>query len=366
MSEALYYPYTSILSLEGLKAMALYFEKIHIINPIHAYVGNDRPNNAEMSVLEDREVIRYISPMELLFTYESTIAEAIKGDLVNRRFRSICRNAEVRYCVIYESKIPQKLRSTMEKQSTKVHKKLHLPEKMKLHGERGMVLPIDLGESIMINHALCATDKFSLTPITDDNLQHKLLTLKLRASRSKFLKELLVDYGFVKDIKVDLAAIDVLSESVPMLYRASMIDILEFRDENRDALNRFKTEMGRVITDVENNFWDEDFSKRVIDVIDAKVKPSLQDMRDSVETTKEKFARIIKRGAALAPLPIVATLLPGCDPMYGVLASAGALVVEEYLESVKKERKIHKNSFAFLFDAQKRFADPEESAETSF
>jgi len=357
ISEALYYPYTSILSLEGLKAIALYFEKIHIINPVHAYVGDDRPNNAEMSILEDEGIVSYISPADLLYTHESTIAGAIKGDLANRRFRSICRNAEARYCCIYESKIPSKLRSTIMKQSMKIHRELHLPKKMDLQGgERSLLLPIDLGESIMINHALCATDKFSLTPVTDDDLQHKLLMLKLRLSRSRFLRELLVDYGFVKDIKIDLAAVDVISESVPMLYRARMIDILEFRDENKEALDRFKTEMGRVITDVESNFWDEDFRNRVIDIIDAKVKPSLQDLRDSAETNKEKFARVIRRGALLAPLPIAATLLPGCDPIYGVLASAGALVVEEYLESVKKGRKIHKNSFAFLFDAQRRFA----------
>jgi len=366
MSEALYYPYTSVLSLEGLKAMALYFEKIYIINPFHARIGDsNRPNNAEMSILEDRGVVKYIPPAELLYTYESTIAEAIKEDLADPRFRSICRSAESKYWVIYESKIPRKLRSTMEKQSMKIHKEFHLPKKTELHGERSMLLPIDLGESIMINHALCATDKFSLTPITDDNLHHELLTLKLRASRSKFPKKLLVDYGFVKDIKIDLAAFDVLSESVPMLYRASMIDILEFRDKNKEALNRFKTEMGRVITDVENNFWDEDFYKRVIDMIDTKVRPSLQDLRDSVETTKERFARIIKRGAALAPLPIVATLLPGCDPMLAILASAGALVVEEYLESAKKERRIHKNSMAFLFDAQKRFSGLQKSADSS-
>lgn len=352
MSEALYYPYTSIQSLDALKAMALYFDRIHIINPFEASVGIDRPNAAEMDALEDNGIIQYISPSKLLENYESTIEEAIKKDLANPKFRLICRNAKVKYWLIYESKIPQKLRSTLEKRSTKIHQKLSLPARTP---ERGLLLPVDFGESIMINHALCATDRFSLTPITDDRIHHKLLMLKFQASDSDFLKKLLVDYGFIKDIKIDLAAIDVISESVPMLYGASTTDILEFRDENKEALDRFKTEMGKVITEVESSFWDEDFYKKVIDIIDAKVKPSLQHVRDSMETNKNRFARLARKGAALLPLPILVTLLPGCDPIYGVLASAGALAVEEYLESLRKDRTIHKNSFAFLFETQKRF-----------
>jgi hypothetical protein len=309
-----------------------------------------------MATLEKEGIIKYVPPMELLNDYETTIAKAIKGDLADRMFRQICRDYEVKYCVIYGSKIPRQLRSLIERESIRIHKKLGLPERMKLQGERSLVLPTDIGESIMINHALCATDKFSLTPVTDDNFQHQLFALKLRSSDSDAVKKLLVDYGYVKDIQSDLAAIEVVEDSVPMLYSADMNDILEFRDQNREALNRYKIEMSKLVTEVESNLWDEDFHKKVVDIINAHVKPSLEEIKDSVETNKEKLGRILRKGATLAPIPIQVTLLPGVDPIYGLLLSAGLLCVNEYLDTQRKKRTMHKNSFAFLFDAQKRFA----------
>jgi uncharacterized protein YqgQ len=252
MSEALYYPYTSILTLDGLKAMALYFERIYIINPLEASLNN-RANDAEMATLEKNGIIKYVPPSELLNDYETIIAKAIKGDLADRMFRQICKNHEAKYCVIYGSKIPSQLYSLIERKSIGIHKKLGLPKRMELQGVRSLVLPTDIGESIMINHALCATDKFSLTPVTDDNFQNQLFALKLRNSDSDVVKKLLVEYGYVKDIQSDLAAIEVIEDSVPMLYSAEINDILEFRDQNREALNRYKIEMSKLVTEVESN-----------------------------------------------------------------------------------------------------------------
>jgi len=62
------------------------------------------------------------------------------------------------------------------------------------------------------------------------------------------------------------------------LYTAAngVLATLEFRDSNKDALARFRIEMGRVVTEVEGNFWDEDFYRKIVDIIDSKVKPAMR------------------------------------------------------------------------------------------
>jgi hypothetical protein len=218
-------------------------------------------------------------------------------------------------------------------------------------------LPFEVGESLMINHALCACDEFSLTPITDHKFHNDALMFKFRRMQdTRLVKKLLVDYDFIKDMKTDLTSIEVISDTVPMLYRANMTDVLEFRDENKDALERFRVEMRKIVTEVEENCWDEDFRKRIIEIVDSNVNPSIQNIKDSVESIKDKFLRILKKGAEISPLPIFASLVPGCNPTIALVASAGVVALDEYLEASKKSQKRRKNSFAYLFEAQKRFS----------
>jgi len=99
--------------------------------------------------------------------------------------------------------------------------------------------------------------------------------------------------------------------------------------------------MGRLSTEIEQNFWDTEFHKKITDSIDDKVKPAIENLKESTESAKEKLIRIFKKGVSISPLPIV--------------ASAGVIALDEYLESVKRKRKLRKNGFTYLFEAQKKF-----------
>jgi hypothetical protein len=223
---------------------------------------------------------------------------------------------------------------------------------------RQVTMPFPVGESIMINHALCASDCFKLIPITDDSIHHDFLMFKFgRMQNSKLLKRILKDYRFIKDVKNDLTAVNIISETIPALNGASLSDLLEFRDENKDCLERFRIEMAKLATEIETNFWDTDFHKKIVDAVDSKVKPSIQNLKDSVESTKARLARIFKKGVTIAPLPVVASVAPGCIPELALVASAGIFALDEYLENQKRKKTRRKNGFAYLFNTQKRFAD---------
>jgi len=387
MSEALYYPYTTVQSIDNLMAMVLYFDTIYIINPEKAAIG-DRLIRQEISVLEREKIIRYISPAELLEEYDNLMTQSVINDLGNSDFLNLCHNKALpKVWKIYTEKIPNALadstfrkylvnvpalyesqrfgHSLREGPFSHIEERHQAYERMREISEersnryreyRFVELPFEYGESLMINHALCACDKFSLTPLTDHQVHHDFLKFKFaQMQNTVLLKRILKDYGFIKDMKIDLAAIDIISETVPILEKASVTDVLEFRDENKDALERFRIEMGRVATKIEGNFWDEDFSQKIIDTIDDKVKPAIQNVKDSTESIKEKFLRILAKGAKISPLPIFASVAVGCPPEIALAAGAGVLSLDEYLERLRGRRVKRRNGFAYLFEAQKRF-----------
>jgi len=353
-TEALYYPYTTIRSLDSLKAMVLYFDSIHIIHPDIISIGDTKSILPEVSILEKEKIIKYIPPAVLLHDYDAVITKSMINDLVEPDFIKLCRKKGLpSFLEIYAEKIPRLW--IMQFSGRYTNRRMFMRE----YFRPGIVrLPFEVGETLMINHALSACAQFSLTPITDHIIHHTFLMHKFRKmQRASLVKKILADYGFIKDIRIDLASVEIISETLPMLYKAKLADLLEFRDQNKDALVKFKVEMGKVITEVEGNFWDEDFHKKVIDIVDSRVKPAIQGIKDSVDSVRDRFLRILRRGAVISPLPIVANVVPGCNPAIALAVAAGILALDEYVESsIKKEAILKKNGFAYLFKAQKRFS----------
>lgn len=395
MSEALYYPYTRVQSSESLKAMVLYFDKIHVISPNEASIGSF--SDSDFNVLFSNGLLNFISPSELLRQYDRVLTKSVIDDLTDHSFLRLASARRGHPWELFSEKVPSSLADHLlrkyfvdipnfyaaEKATHFVREGPH--EEIAENGLRELIearharyseeasrarnkdaeyreyrrvtLPFEVGESLMINHAICASSRFALTPITDSDVHHEFLMLKLsRMQHHPLLKSILKDYGYIKDIKNDLTAQNIISETVPALTGASMQDVLEFRDENKDSLEAFRVQMGKLATEIQTNFWDSDFQKEIIDVVDSKVKPSIEDLKASAETTKEKLARIFKRGAEISPLPIIGSIAPGCIPELALAASAGVLALGEYLEYAKRERVKRRNGFTYLLNMQNRFS----------
>lgn len=385
-SEVFYYPYTSVQTIEALKAMILYFDRIHIMNPMETTIGTANTVTDALCLLERESIVNYISPSELLSEYDEIITKNMMDDFEDKDFLSLVNTQEhPKTMNIYLAKIPHKLLDSkykkylsdmprlfdgnyhdiyregpfqyLDPETFQQFKHQLSPEIVKKYSQyRTAELPFAVGESLMINHALCACDRFSLTPVTDVAIHHNFLNSKFRRiEQTNLLKKILKDYGYVKDMTIDLAATNIINEMVPALMDAEINDVLEFRDYNKDELQRFKVELGKIITEISINMWDEDFYNKIIDIVDGKIKPAIQELKDSTESSKEKILRILKKGASISPLPLILSAIPGFDPKIGILASAGVIVLEEYLESIKKSSKRQKNWCTYLIEAQKKF-----------
>jgi hypothetical protein len=371
--------------------MILYFDRIYVISPNEASMDATNP---DLDTLLSEGIIKAISPSRLLSEYDRLLTQSVVGDLADPDFLKLASSVRGHSWEIYSEKVPSSLADGLlrkyfvdipnfyaadypthnlregpygivdeERMRELIEQRHRFYEERRYDAEhrereyrefRHVRLPFEVGESLMINHAICASSCQALTPITDSDLHHNFLLYKLtRANGSPFLKNVLKDYGYIKDIKTDLTALTVISETVPILTGAPISDVLEFRDENKEALEAFRIEMGKLSAEIQSNFWDDEFQKEVIDAIDSKVKPSIADLKASTESSKEKLARIFKRGAEISSLPVFASIAVGCPPELAFALSGGVAALGGYLEYVKQKRQDRRNGFAYLFNMQK-------------
>jgi hypothetical protein len=85
-----YYPYASFTNAQVplLKVVALYFDKLYILDPEKATGGTIGIGDAarDVALLEKEGILVRLSPEEVLAKYEQEIAAAIRADLQDPEF----------------------------------------------------------------------------------------------------------------------------------------------------------------------------------------------------------------------------------------------------------------------------------------
>lgn len=106
-----YYPYASLGEEQPLllKAAALYFDKLFILDPLKASWATIGPGHREndLQLLESEGILQRVAPEEVLHRYEQTIADAIHHDLADGEFQRLCAdNAHGRWTLAL-AKVPK-------------------------------------------------------------------------------------------------------------------------------------------------------------------------------------------------------------------------------------------------------------------
>jgi len=231
-------------------------------------------------------------------------------------------------------------------------------------------LPFIVGESVMIGHALVAAASGDFTPFCDGRVHFDALQARLRSlTNSNPLKVILCEYGYIKDVKTDLAAFEVINETVPSLESVPIDKILKFREKRIDELERYRIEMRKIITEVDANPWGREFYDHVNDLFDTKVKPALKEVTDQISGCKDDFwVDAVKSIAGISPLPIIGSIFAGVPAHIAVGLGATFAGLTLILDQWRKAKKIKRNGWALLIDAghlgrrkQKILPDPHRS-----
>lgn len=383
-----YYPYADFKNrnLPLLKAAALYFDKLYILDPFKAVSGsnefNDEPVARDVLLLEKEKILERVSPEEVLGSYERNIAEAIHEDLQDPEFLRVCeQNGDPRKgWLLALAKVPKsiELDESMKKLIGPIPNSLYsllhsnyqeLPGRyyeeglflehsmFEINGKRVdyryRELPLPLGESIMINHALFGgLLQKGATPLTDELFHKDVLNLKIqRAIHHPQIRQVLEDQAEKLQLKQNIFSSALMTDwkiKLPVLSPAlSLASILEYRHEHETELQEARQRLSEIAREIGEDPWSDDFAE----LVNAKLGQTEHELRDlqkqrddwlkreSVRTALKVAGIAASAGGAtlslmLSPTPLMPVLL--CLSLVGGVVVPGLEIYREWMDEKSK------------------------------
>ncbi|HLO16993.1 MAG TPA: hypothetical protein VK206_19315, partial [Anaerolineales bacterium] len=110
-----YYPYGSFTDQQAplLKAAALYFDKLHILDPEKASSGEIGAVAVaqDVKMLEQHGILERVAPEDVLLKYENALAAAVQTDLEDQGFQQLCETSgKAQSWTLAMAKVPKAIR----------------------------------------------------------------------------------------------------------------------------------------------------------------------------------------------------------------------------------------------------------------
>jgi hypothetical protein len=364
--KAFYYPYLFFQDAGSLYKSILFFDKIYLVNPWQVGVAprkSDgkidyealRKEESPFKKLEEKKLIQYLPESNLVEEHGENLSKAVGSDLTDKGFKELCsaKGKDSSYIPMrsytgyhfkgkgFVDNIPQEYRESFDNL-----------------GKGFTSFPFIVAESIMINYAILAAANFDATPFTTSSLHDEFLSYKLRRPvKDEGVKELLKEYDYIKDTKIDLTAYTVINKKIPVLENVTLDRLLEFRDDHRKSLERFRTEMGKLASNIKSNYWDEDFKREIRDQIDREINPALQALEDSTKSFVDNLRSAAAIGATAAATAFVAAVHPGMvigAAAIGAAATGAGNLLKDFLDKRRSsDQTKKKNGLSYILDLKK-------------
>lgn len=386
-----------------MKAAALYFDKLVILDPVGASwdtIGADHVAREAVGLLKGAGILEIVTPGAVLAKYESPIAEAIRADMGDCEFLELCeaqsRVSGKRRWTLSLAKVPRDVQvdRTMQHLMGDFVRELARdsgqyreraggnPSEYYEYAESGQAydeyregygadveyryadFPLALGEAIMVNHALFAGLLHAgATPITDDPFHSRALTLKLRrASQDPGVQKAQANSTRSRQLKTDIVAGTALTDpqlNLPALSPGLPLEeVLDYRQRNNDALRQVREKLGWMARRIEAEPWSKEFAAE----LEHKTIPDIAQALDQARKTRDSWLNS-KRGrlalsatglavgaVAVALSVLAAPLTPVALATAGLsLASGTAIPGVEWLLDWRDGRKtMHENGLHYL------------------
>jgi translation initiation factor IF-3 len=393
-----YYPYASFKEEQSplLKAVALYFDKLYILDPLKAswdWIGPSRQDR-HLIMLEEQEILVRVSPEEVLHKYEEAITDSIRADLQDPEFLQLCAvSGRAGRWTLALAKVPKEIRNdpdhqpldkSMQRVMGDVSRELS-PELGRyredyaeysevydeyVEGQTGRIeyryadYPLPLGEAIMINHALYGSLLHTTaTPLTDEPFHHQVLNLKIkRAIEFPEVRRILDDRVRQRQIKRDALAMAALTDLDLAVISPEMPlrEILKFRDDHKDELQQARKELGWLAREIRDKPWTQDFT----DELEHTSIPALHRIleenkkaRDSWLKTERGKKALKAAGLAIGAAAASLSLVLSPSPLLPIAVTTGILGLlgdkaipgfELALDWKKGKREISENGLHYL------------------
>lgn len=342
-----YYPYATLGSQQSplLKAAALYFDKLFILDPLKASWATIGPGEREpeLRLLESEGILQRIAPEEVLLRNDKTIGDAIERDLADPEFSKLCAEKAQGRWTLALAKVPQAVRNDPKYQPLdqamrslmnnvgKGSEARYIEGTYDEYRESGAGAveyryadyPFMVGEAIMLNHALVGSLLHSdAVPLTDDPLHSRILNYKLQKAREipeirDVLENRLKEQRFAGTSAAVQALTDLQLGVIPQ--DLSIERILEYRRKHGDELKLARDKLAWMAREIGKEPWTKAFD----DEIHHKLIPALH---TQMEPAKSSWSSWLKAAGIAVGGASVALGVFG-NPLTSVAVGVAALTV---------------------------------------
>lgn len=306
-----YYPYATLgeKQLTMLKAIALYFDNLYILDPLKsswAAMGSGS-YESDLKLLEDEGILKRIAPEEVMHRYEQSISEAIRTDLGDSEFLNLCNEKSTSTWTLALAKVPAEIRDDPKHHPIDQSMRNILLDVGTDYAERQSVAspvydeyaetyqgaieyryadyPFSVGESIMLNHALVGSLLHTdAVPITDELIHSKLLNYKLqKAQQLPEIKAVLEQRNKQQKFAHASAAIQALTDlELGVISDAlSLEQILDYRRKHKDELQQAREKLGWMTREIREQPWTREFDDEVYHKLIPELNKAMQPAQKS-------------------------------------------------------------------------------------
>ena len=342
-----YYPYASLGTEQSLllKAAALYFDKLFILDPLKASWAMIGPGEREsdLQLLESEGILQRVAPEDVLFRNDKTIADAIERDLADPEFMNLCAGKEGKRWTLALAKVPLAIRNDPKYHPLDQAMRTMMTDVGVGSGSRyvegtydeyrevgaGSVeyryadYPFAVGEAIMLNHALVGSLLHAdAVPLTDDPLHNRILSYKLQKAREiPEIRDVLESRQQEQRFAGMSAAAQVLTDlQLGVIPEDLTIDqILEYRRQHGDELQLVRDKLAWMAREIACEPWTKAFD----DEVHHKLIPALHAQMEPAKSSLSSWlkAAAIAVGGAAAVLGIFG------NPLTPVVVGVAALTI---------------------------------------
>lgn len=328
-NNALYYPFSRCLDDTILKQNLLIFDSITFLDPVdnedwRKELFRDLEEKYKafkayrdiakiMPWLRENKIVNIVNPENLHSLQSDLVTASTLSDLGDqtwikeanpqRYHLPMERNHKTGEPVwnVFSNKMPSKFMEALTNETL-------LSQHLFYDGrdEFAWELSYAAGSSIGINVHLAAAEELGLAPVTDSTLHHNLLLMKLLRKKNDN-----VSYCEISDYvehTTNQSLIKIINEVLPRnhLENLSISDIIQFRDDTKEARNHFLEE---IKNDVINKI---DFEKGtgnffLEEVIKSKVLNQMKNYGDELSSVRDRLWPKIIDGLT-TPVPVATSL----------------------------------------------------------
>jgi hypothetical protein len=135
-------------------------------------------------------------------------------------------------------------------------------------------------------------------------------------------------------------------------------NILRFREEHKGELGRFRTKVADLTKSIDGELPLAALQQRVSDIYSNEVGPAIDELKDSLSSSKIKWAMESFLKTSMLSVPTGGAMVAfGLSMPYALLAGAGiSLTVSAVLYNFEKQQEMRRNPFSYLLSAESHLA----------